>query len=251
MLKLNVNIDDVATIRQTTGRSEPDPMAAAIMAQLGGAEGITASWLYDRQHLHQHEYTLLRHVVHTHLNLIITPSDKIIQNVLTIHPDMVTLVPTGYKGEGLDMDWGSTGWPESDPSGRALDQTVNVMKEQNILVNMMIRPSAADVRFCSQLHADYVHIDTSQFVTADHATAEHHALNDLASTATVASRLNMGVSVGRGLNYQTIEDISAIREIEEAVVGHSVMSKAIAIGFERAARDMIDIVRHAPKGPGE
>ena len=251
MLKLNICIDYVATIRRMTERSEPDPLAAAIMAQIGGADGVTVSWLPDSRSFQDHEYPLIRQLIQTHMNLVITPSDEIVQSVLNIHPDMVTLAPTGYQGEGMGMDWASSNWPEADPSGRPLDRIIGTIKEQNILVNMLIRPSAADVRFCSQLHADYVHIDTSQYATAENATTEHQTLNDLASTASVATRLNMGASVGRGLHYQTIPEIAGIREVEEAVVGHAVMSRAMSIGFERAVRDMIGIIRHAPKGPGE
>ncbi|MBT5874365.1 MAG: hypothetical protein HOH43_13175 [Candidatus Latescibacteria bacterium] len=251
MLKLNINIDHVAAIRQVTERSEPDPLAAAVLAQIGGAEGVSASWLSDEQSFQVHEYVLIRQIVQAHLNLIVTPTDEIVQQILAIQPDMVTLVPTGYRSAGLSMDWVNTNWPESDPSGRSLDRTISVMKEQNILVNMLIRPSATDVRYCSQLHADYVHIDATQYVTSENAVTEQQTVNDLASTATVAARLNMGVSVGRGLNYQTIQEVAAMREVEEAVVGHSVMSKALSIGFERAVRDMIGIIRHAPKGPGE
>jgi len=251
MLKLNVCIDYVAAIRQITARSEPDPLAAAVMAQIGGADGVSVSWLPDERTFQDYEYPLIRQLIQTHMNLIITPTDEIVQGVLNIHPDMVTLVPTGYQGSGMGMDWTNSNWPESDPSGRPLDRVISTIKQQNILVNMLIRPSAADVRFCSQLHADYVHIDTSQYATAENATSENETLNDLASTASVATRLNMGTSVGRGLDYQTISEIARIREIEEAVVGHGVMSKAMSIGYERAVRDMNAIIRHAPKNPGE
>lgn len=251
MVKLSICVDHVAAIRHMADRNEPDPIASVVLAQLGGAEGITVSWFSDNKNFQEQEFSILRQLIHTHMNLIITPADEIVQNALTLHPDMVTLVPDGYQGAGLNNDWVHTGWPETDTTGRALEQTVDALQRHNILVNMLIRPSAADVRYCSQLKVDYVHIDTSVYATAEDAEQEHQSLNELASTAKVASRLNMGVTMGRGISYRNVQDIAGIWEVEEVVVGHAVMSKAMAIGFERAVRDLVDIIRHAPGRPGD
>lgn len=248
MIKLNVCLDHVAAIRRLMDRNEPDPLASAVLSQLHGAEGVTASWLPDHPGFEAHEFPLLRQLVHTHLNLVITPAEDAVQNALALHPDMVTLVPTGYKGVGLNNEWVHAGWPESDTTNRPVASTVEVLQSNRILVNMLIRPSASDVRMCAQLKTDYVHIDASSYTTAGDATHEQHVLDELSSTAKMAARLHIGVSMGRGITYGALPDIAGIREVEEVVVGHAVMARALQIGFDRAVRNAIDLIRHAPRG---
>jgi pyridoxine 5-phosphate synthase len=248
MVKLSICVDQVAAFRNIAHRGEPDPMAAIIMAQIGGATAITISWAPDPPFYQKQEFTLIRQLIHTHMNVIMTPADDVLQSVLTIRPDMVTLVPGGYQHTGLENEWLNTDWPEKNSTGRSLDQTISALQQQNILVSVLIRPSAADVRLCSQLKADYVHIDTSIYTSAGDAGEERQAFNDLASTAKVAARMNLGVSMGRGIDYQTASDITGIWEVEEMVVGYAVTTKAMSIGYEQAVRDLIEVIRHAPKG---
>ena len=248
MIKLNICVDQVAAIRNIADRGEPDPMAAIILAQIGGATAITISWASDTPFYQPQEYALIRQLIHTHMNVIIPPADDVLQSILTIRPDMITLVPDGYGHTGLENEWLNTDWPEKDASGRSLDQTIRALQQQNILVNVLIRPSAADVRVCAQLKTDYVHIDASVYTTAGDSDQERQTLNDLASTAKVAARMNLGVSMGRGIDYQTAPDITGIWEVEEMVVGYAVTAKAMAIGYEQAVRDLVDVIRHAPKG---
>lgn len=248
MAKLSICVDQVADIRNIANRGEPDPMAAILLAQIGGATAVTISWASDPPFYQPQEYALIRQLIHTHMNVIMTPADDVLQSILTIRPDMVTLVPNGYRHTGLENEWLHTDWPEKDASGRPLDQTISALQQQNILVNVLIRPSAADVRLCAQLKADYVHIDASIYTTAGDAGQEHQTFNDLASTAKVAARMNLGVSMGRGIDYQTASDITGIWEVEEMVVGYAVTAKAMAIGYEQAVRDLVEVIRHAPKG---
>lgn len=246
MVKLSVCIDLIAAVRRAGGRSDPDPIAAVILAQLGGADSVTASWFPNEMGLQDREFPIVRQLVHTHLNLVIPPVDNLVQGALALQPDMVTFVPTGYTGAGMESDWANTGWPETDTTGRPLDSIIAALQHHHTLVNILVRPSATDVRACSKLNADYVHIDTSRYAAAEDAEQEQSALNELASTAKVAARLNMGVSLGRGVTYQNLSDIAAIWEAEEVVVGHAVMAKAMAVGLERAVRDFVDVIRHAP-----
>lgn len=251
MVKLSVCLDLIAAIRRMGGRIDPDPVAAAVLAQVGGADGVTVSWLPEGTGLQPDEFPLLRRLVQTHLTLIISPADEVVQGALTLRPDMVTFVPTGYQSAGLGSDWANVGWPETDTSGRSLDPIVQVFQDRNILVNVLVSPSATDVRACSKLNVDSVHLDASRFATAANAGDEQQALNELASTAKVAARLNMGVSIGRGVTPQNLPDLAGIWEVEEVVVGHAVAARAMAVGLERAVRDLVDVIRHAPNRPGE
>jgi pyridoxine 5-phosphate synthase len=251
MIKLNVCMDPVAAIRRLADRDAPDPFAATILGQTGGADAVTLSLLPGYRLYTDQEYILLRQLIPSHLNIVMPPSEEVLQRVLMIRPDMATLVPSGYQSTGMRSEWAHAGWPEKDSSGRPVDHIIDALQQERVLVNVLIKPSASEVRTCGQLKADYVHIDASVYAAATDAEQEHRALGDIASAARTASRMNLGVSAGRGVDYRTVQGIAGIAEVEELIAGHAVMARALAVGFERAVRDMIDILRHTPRSAME
>jgi len=249
MVKLSVCVDQVAALRNITKRGEPDPMTAVMMSQVSGADAVTISWAVDASLYLGGEYDIIRQLVHTHLNVIAPPDLELLQSILTISPDMVTLVPSGYGHTGLDNEWFDSPWPLGDSLERPVERMTRALQENRILTNILIRPTATHVRQCAEIKTDYVHIDASRYVQAADTEEKSRVFDEMAGTAKTAARLNMGVSVGRGVDYRTAADLAGIAEVEEMVVGYAVAVRAMTIGFERAVRDLVDIIRHAPRPP--
>lgn len=249
MVKLSVCVDQVAALRNITKRGEPDPMTAVMMSQVSGADAVTISWASDASLYLGGEYDIIRQLVHTHLNVIAPPDLELLQSILTISPDMVTLVPSGYGHTGLDNAWFDSPWPEGDSLERPVERMTRALQENRVLTNILIKPTATHVRQCAEIKADYVHIDASRYVQAADTEEKSRVFEEMAGAAKTAARLNMGVSVGRGVDFRTAADLAGIAEVEEMVVGYAVAVRAMTIGFERAVRDLVDIIRHAPRPP--
>ena len=247
MVKLSVCVDQVAAIRNIIKRGEPDPMTAVMMAQVSGADAVTLSWTSDSSLYLSGEYDIIRKLVHTHLNMIAMPNLELLQSILTISPDMVTLVPVGYTHQTLSDKWSETSWPEDDLLEKPIERMVKELQENKILTNILIRPEAIQVRQCSELRMDYVHIDVSSYIHEHHPEEKKRVIDEISSATKMSARLNMGVSIGRGVDYRTLADLLTIPEIEEVVVGYPVAVRAMTIGYERAVRDMVDIIRHVPR----
>lgn len=251
MVKLSVCVDQVAALRNIAKRGEPDPMTAVMMSQVSGADAVTISWAADASLYLNGEYDIVRQLVHTHLNLIAPPDLEVLRSILTISPDMVTLVPEGYGNAGLNYDWSGSSWPEGDSLERPVERMLKSLQDKGILTSILIAPTASHVRQCAELKADYVHLDASRFVQAADPEEKGRMFQDIAGTARTAARLNMGVSLGRGVDYRTAADLAGIAEVEELVVGYAVAVRAMTIGFERAVRDLVDIIRHAPSSQAD
>ncbi len=247
MVKLSVCVDQVAALRNITKRGEPDPMTAVMLAQVSGADAVTISWTTDDSLYLNGEYGIIRQIVHTHLNVIAPPDLELLQSILTISPDMVTLVPEGYGHSGLNNDWFESSWPEGDSLERPVERMIKALQENRILTNILIRPTATHVRQSAEVKTDYVHIDGSEYVQAANPEERSRVFEEITGTARTAARLNMGVSVGRGVDFRTAADLAGIAEVEEIVVGYAVAVRAMTIGYERAVRDLVDIIRHAPR----
>ncbi len=247
MVKLSVCVDQVAALRNIAKRGEPDPMTAVMMSQVSGADAVTISWNSDASLYLSGEYDIVRQIVHTHLNVIAPPDLELLQSILTISPDMVTLVPGGYGHAGLNNDWYDSAWPEPDDLERPVERMTKALQDNRILTNILVRPTASHVRQCAEIKADYVHFDASGYVQATDPEKRGALYEEVAGAAKTAARLNMGVSVGRGIDYRTAADLAGIAEVEEMVVGYAVAVRAMTIGYERAVRDLVDIIRHAPR----
>ena len=251
MVKLSICIDQVAALRNIANRGEPDPMTAVMMSQVSGADAVTISWPSDASLYQRGEYDIVRQLVHTHLNVIAPPDLELLQSILTISPDMVTLVPVGYGHAGLNNDWFDSSWPETDTLERPMERMTKALQDNRILTNILIRPTATHVRQCAEIKADYVHIDASGYIQAADPEERSRNYQEMAGVAKTAARLNMGVSVGRGIEYRTAGELAGIAEVEEMVVGYAVAVRAMTVGYERAVRDLVDIIRHAPGSQGD
>jgi len=247
MVKLSVCTDQFAALRNMTKRGEPDPITAVMMSQISGADAVTITWSNNPSFYLGGEYEIIRQLVHSHLNVITIADLDLLQSILTISPDMVTLVPVGYNHSGTANDPFDASWPEGDSLDKPVERMINALKDNRILTNVLIKPTSTYIRDCANLKSDYVHIDASAYVEAVTPEDKNRVYEEIESAARTASRMSMGVSIGRGIDYRNAAELASIVEIEELVVGYAISVRAMTIGFERAVRDMVDLVRHAPR----
>ncbi len=232
MIRLGVNIDHVATVRQARRGAEPDPVAAAILATLGGADGITIHLREDRRHIQDRDLHVLRQTVTTRLNLEMACSDEIIAIALQAKPDEVTLVPE--KRQELTTEGGLDVHSNIDCIRKGVDQ----LKAAGILVALFIDANIEAVDMAKVVGADAVEFHTGTFADAVGRKAVGEELAKLQTSAAHAGRAGLHVHMGHGLNYQNVPAIVRIPGVEELNIGFSIISRALLVGLTQAVRDM-------------
>ena len=237
MAKLSVNVDHVATLREARRASEPDPVAAAIAAEIAGADGITIHLRGDRRHIQDRDLRVLRGVVKTSLNLEMAATEEMVNRALEIKPDMVTLVPE-KKGEvttegGLDVEGNFD----------HLNSVLPKLQLEGILVSLFINPEEESIKTGARLRTDYVEINTDSYASARNITEQITQLERIEKMVNLAHRLNLGANAGHGLNYKNISNLVLIEHIHEFSIGHAVVARAVLVGFEKAVKEMLDLIR--------
>jgi len=239
MAKLGVNVDHVATIRQARGGAEPDPVTAAAIAELAGADGITIHLREDRRHIQDRDLKLLRQTVRTRLNLEMAATDEMVAIALQTKPDMCTLVPE----KRLELT--TEGGLDVRCNIESLKSAVDRLRGGGIPVSLFIDADPDQIKAADKVGADYIEIHTGIFAEATDWKSEEGELVRIENAVKLAQKLGIGVNAGHGLNYANIKRMTTIRGIEEYNIGHSIISRAVMVGLERAVRDMVELVRFA------
>lgn len=239
MARLGVNIDHVATIRRARGGAEPDPVAAAAIAELAGADGIIVHLREDRRHIQDRDLKILRQTVGTKLNLEMAATEEMIAIALSVKPDMCTLVPE--KRQELTTEGGL----DVRMNLSAIEKAVEMLQDGGITVSLFIDPDPDQIKAANKAGADYVEIHTGSFAEARDWKSEEQELIKIENSIKLSAKLGMGVSAGHGLNYINVKKVAALGGIEEFNIGHSIISKAVLVGLDRAIRDMVDLVKFA------
>jgi pyridoxine 5-phosphate synthase len=232
VIRLGVNIDHVATIRQARRAKEPDPVAAAILATLGGADGITVHLREDRRHIQDRDVFLLRETVTTRLNLEMAAYEEILGIALRVKPDEATLVPE--KRQELTTEGGLDVTATAAQTRPAVEQ----LKAAGILVSLFIDPDRAQVDQAKKLGADAIEFQTASYSEAVGEAAVGVELDKLRSATAHAIGLGLHVHMGHGLNYWNVQPVVRIPGVEELNIGHAIVSRAVFVGLERAVREM-------------
>ena len=229
---LGVNIDHVATLRQARRGSSPDPVTAAAIAELAGATQITLHLREDRRHIQERDLRLMRQTVQTELNLEMAATDEIARIALDVRPDTVTLVPE--RREELTTEGGL----EVAGQKERLKPFIRAFLDAGIRVSLFIAPDPEQIRASLEVGAPRIELHTGRY--ADAATREERAneLRRIEEGAHLARQLGMSVAAGHGLDYANVQDIARVEEIDELNIGHSIVSRAVFVGLERAVRDM-------------
>ena len=237
MASLGVNIDHIANIREARRTVEPDPVAHALLAELGGADGITVHLREDRRHIQDRDVELLRQTVRSRLNLEMAATAEMVAIALRIQPDMVTLVPE--RREEVTTEGGL------DIAGQlpALTVQVQQLQKSGIPVSLFVDPDAEQLQACRSSGARWVELHTGRYAEADWSR-QPQELARLTEGTTIARQLGLRVNAGHGLTYQNVEPVAAIPGMEELNIGHSLVARAVAVGLQQAVRDMQVLIQN-------
>ena len=232
MPRLGVNIDHVATLRQARSGTDPDPLAAALLVELAGADGIVVHLREDRRHIQDRDLRLLRELIRTKLDLEIAADETMAKIALTIKPDMVTLVPE--RRQELTTEGGL------DVAGHRdrIQQIVTLLHDAGIPVSLFIEPDLAQVKAAHRVSADFVELHTGRYANALRAKEADAEVEAITQAAKLSYKLGMGVNAGHGLDYRNVTRLTHIPEIVEYNIGHSIIARAVLVGLDQAVREM-------------
>lgn len=237
MARLGVNVDHVATVRQARGTMEPDPVTAAALAELAGAQGITVHLREDRRHIQDRDVEILRQTVQSRLNLEMAATDEMVTIALHLHPDCVTLVPE--KRQELTTEGGLDVLGLSEH----LRPRIAALQAVGIIVSLFVDPVRTQIEASIQVGADTIEIHTGSYCDAKDEETRALELKKIAEAIRVGQQCGLGVNAGHGLNYRNIGPVVALGGIEEYNIGHSIVSRAVLVGMERAVREMVELIR--------
>ncbi|QDT14804.1 pyridoxine 5'-phosphate synthase [Alienimonas californiensis] len=232
MTALHVNVDHVATVRQARRTTEPDPVQAAVLAELAGADGITVHLREDRRHIQDRDVRVLRETVQTRLNLEMAPTAAMCALAIEVKPDVAMLVPENRQE--ITTEGGLNVYELKD----SVREAVQKLHDAGIPVSLFLDPEEKQIDTAAELGAEVVELHTGRYAEA---TAERQRRLELDILMTEASRVldeGMQLNAGHGLNYRNVRPIAAIPGVRELHIGHGIVSRAVLVGFEQAVREM-------------
>jgi pyridoxine 5-phosphate synthase len=236
MARLGVNIDHVATIRQARRTIEPDPVWAAALAELAGADAITVHLREDRRHIQDRDLRVLRETVQVKLNLEMAAADEITEIALAIRPDQCTIVPE--KREEVTTEGGLDVLGNRERVNRCVQR----LQSAGIEVSLFIDPVADQIRVSHDLGAEAVELHTGRYADASSAASQAAEFDHLAAGGETARKLGLQLHLGHGLTYRNVVPVARIEGVGELNIGHSIVARAVMVGFERAVREMKSLI---------
>ena len=242
-MRLAVNIDHIATIREARKSDEPDPVAAAVICELAGAQGITVHLRGDRRHIQDRDVEILRRTISTHLNIEMAGSPEMVRVAQTIKPNQVTLVPE--RRDELTTEGGL----DVVLHAGNLEKIVRQLIDSAIDVSIFVDPDLEQIRQCQKIRAPKIEINTGKFTEGWIRGSWAAELDKINTAAKAARKMGMTVLAGHGLNYRNIDAIAMNEDIEELNIGHSIVARAALVGLDKAVREMIALIQHPRRLP--
>ncbi len=236
MVKLGVNIDHVATLRQARKGLDPDTLTAATICEMAGANCITVHLREDRRHIQDNDVLLLRKNVRTKLNLEMADVDSIVHFALDVLPDQVTLVPE--KRQEITTEGGL----DVVKNLANLKRTVKALANSSIIVSLFVDPDLQQLEAAAETGVHFVELHTGAYANARREAQVQSELNNLVSCAAAATKLGLRINAGHGINYHNAKDLLRIPKLEEVNIGHSIISQALFVGLPQAVRDMVSLL---------
>ena len=236
MIALHINIDHVATVRQARQISEPDPVTAAALVELAGAEGITIHLREDRRHIIDRDVRILRQTVQTRLNLEMAGTEEMFGIALEISPDIVTLVPE--KREEVTTEGGL----DVIGASNIMFDGIKQMQDAGVRVSLFIDPQEGQIKASREIGAEDIELHTGCYANARTSSQVDREYQRLVSGAEFAHKQKLQVNAGHGLNYSNTQRICSLPYLRELNIGHSIVSRAIFVGISQAVREMKEII---------
>ena len=237
MARLSINVDHVATVRQARKAAEPDPVTAALKAELAGADSITVHLREDRRHIQDRDVAILKRVLKTSLNLEMAATKEMGVIAMDVRPYMVTLVPEKRK------ELTTEGGLEVKTSIERLKRFVEPLKDAGIKVNLFIDPSPDAIKACHKIGSGGVEVHTGHYADAETDRKKTSELKKIHDSVVIAKRLGLSVHAGHGLDYRNVAPVAAMKEIEEFAIGYSIIARSVYVGIEEAVREMARLVK--------
>jgi len=235
-MKLSVNIDHFATIREARKSDDPEPVLAALLAEQAGAEGIVCHIRSDRRHIKERDLYLLRQAIKTKLNVEMAATEEMKAIALDFKPDIVSLVPE--KPEELTTEGGLDVMANID----LLKPHVKSLLESGIRVSIFVDPDLKQIEKCQTIGVDLIEINTGQYAEAINEATQKTALKKVADAARYGLGLGLEIHAGHGLDYRNIHPVAALSEITDFSIGFAIVARAAIVGIQQAVREMIELI---------
>jgi pyridoxine 5-phosphate synthase len=248
MSRLNVNIDHIATIRQARRTNEPNPVSAAVICELAGADGITTHLRSDRRHIQDYDLIALKQVVITHLNVEMAATDEMVEIGTRVKPDVVTLVPE--RPQEITTEGGL----DVIPNEKAIRSAIRKLSDKGIFVSLFIDPDIKQIKAAEKLGAYQIEICTAHYAQLNEQPGDatvrrikeiETEITRIAAAARSAVKAGLKVAAGHGLTYRNVGAVARISEIEEFNIGHNIIARGALVGLDRAVREMIEAIHKA------
>ena len=243
-MRFYVNIDHVATVREARRTDEPDPVRAAVLVELAGAHGITVHLREDRRHVNERDVRILMETVRTGVNLELAAATDVLDIACDVRPMQATLVPE--KREEITTEGGLA--LKDEEVRTSIVVALGRLYEAKIRTSLFIDPDEDIVRLSADLGVDAIELHTGEYANTWKMDDNDYELARLKNTAELARSLGLAVHAGHGLTYENVTQVAVIEPIEELNIGHSIISRAVIVGMERAVREMGELIRNARNG---
>jgi pyridoxine 5-phosphate synthase len=241
MIRLGVNVDHIATIREARRTVEPDPVYAALISEEAGADGIVVHLREDRRHIQERDVRTIREVLKVPLNLEMAATDEMVEIALDVRPRQATLVPE--KREEVTTEGGL----DVETHAERLRDVIGRLREGGVFVSLFVDPEPAAIETACEIGADAVELHTGRFAEGFLAGRSEAPLKELEEAARVSGGLGLGTFAGHGLTYQNVRHVAAITPIEELNIGHSIIARAVTVGLGGAVREMIEAIERGER----
>ena len=236
-MKLSLNIDHIATLRNARGESQPDPVTAALIAEQAGVDGIVVHLREDRRHINERDVRLLRELITTKLDLEMAATEEIIKIACDVGPELATIVPE--KRQELTTEGGIN----VIDNVLLLRDTIDELHQHEIEVSLFIEPDIRHIDAAAEIGSDFVEMHTGIFANALSEEEQFDELDRIRTAVKHAKKLGLGVNAGHGLDYQNIKIFKEIKDVDEVSIGHSIISRAVFVGIKQAVKEMFDLIR--------
>uniref|UniRef100_A0A832DM74 Pyridoxine 5'-phosphate synthase n=1 Tax=Ignavibacterium album TaxID=591197 RepID=A0A832DM74_9BACT len=235
-MRLAINVDHIATLRNARGETQPDPVTAALIAEQAGADGIVVHLREDRRHINERDVRLLRELVTTKLDLEMAATDEIINIACDIGPELATIVPEKR------MELTTEGGINVIDNISRLKDAISELHNADIEVSLFIEPDINQIDAAAEIGSDFIEIHTGVFANSASEEEMYDELDRIRSAAKHAKKLGLGVNAGHGLNYLNIKIFREISEIDEVSIGHAIIARAVLVGMNQAVKEMINLI---------